>query len=111
MTCRRILDQTVGQPLGNLGGEEAGMRIGDDVELLMEGRDHVWMAVPEAGHRRTAGSVDVAPSVSVEQFDTFAVDGDRHGGIGGTVEDVRHDNLLTCRDFRCVLSAARCSSV
>ena len=72
---RRILDQAIGQLLGDIGREEAGMGIGEPIELLVQRRQHIGMAVAEAGNRGAAGCVDIGFAVAVEQLDALAADG------------------------------------
>jgi hypothetical protein len=50
----RVLDQPVSETLGDIGSEERRMRIGEGVELLVQGGEHRRMAMPEAGHRCAA---------------------------------------------------------
>src|SRR5580692_8628349 len=107
---RRGLDQPVGELFGGLRGEKSGMSVSKLVELLVKRGDHVGMAVAEAGHRGTAGRIDVALAVLVEQFDALAADGDRHFGIGGAVKNMGHDDFLLFLDLRWVLRAAKCPS-
>ena len=77
MPCGRVGDQPVGELLGDLGGEEAGMGIGELVELLVQGRGHRGMAVAQAGHRRAARGVDVALAGGIDDLDALAAGGDR----------------------------------
>src|SRR3546814_10907867 len=44
-------DQEVGQLLHRLVAEEAGMGVGDRIELRLDGVDHPPLAMPEAGDR------------------------------------------------------------
>jgi hypothetical protein len=48
-SSRRILDQAVGQLLGNIRGEEPGMGIGQRVELLVKCCKNIRVAVAETG--------------------------------------------------------------
>ena len=75
--ARRVLDQPIGEPLGGLGGEEGGVGVGERVELPVQGRDDVGMAMAEAGHRRAARGVEIAPAFGVDDLDARAGDGDR----------------------------------
>ena len=43
-----VLDQTVGEAFGGLGGEKGGVRVGELIELLAHGGEHVRMSVAEA---------------------------------------------------------------
>jgi len=56
------------QLLGHLGGEEAGVRISELVELGVHGGEHVAMAVPEARHRRTARCIDVLLARGIQMW-------------------------------------------
>ena len=86
----RVLDEPVGKALGGFAGEEGGVGVGEGVELPVQRRDHVGMAMAEAGHRRSAGGVEIAPAVRVEDLDARASDGDRHDGVRGAMQNVRH---------------------
>ena len=59
---RRLPDQVGGELLGDLGGEEAGVRVGELVDLRMHRGDDVRMPVAEAGDGGAAGGVDVLPA-------------------------------------------------
>ena len=74
---RRILDQRVGQTLGDVGGEEAGVGVGELVDLRMQRGVDVRMAVAEARDRGTARGVDVGAAIRIEQLNALAADGDR----------------------------------
>ena len=89
----RIFDQTIGETFRDFGGEEAGMSVGERVELAMKRRDDFGMAMAEAGHCRAAGCVDIGVAVAVEQFNAAPANGDRHGAIGGAVEDMGHEDF------------------
>jgi hypothetical protein len=73
----RLGDQRVGERLGRLAREEAGMGIGQPVGLILDGLDHGRVAVAEAGDGGTARGVEVAPSLLVD--DMGAVTPDRYG--------------------------------
>src|SRR5580698_6158358 len=45
---RGVLDQPVGQALGDLGGEKGRVRVGQRLELAPHRGQHVWMPVAEA---------------------------------------------------------------
>jgi hypothetical protein len=51
---RRTVDQQLRQFLGHVCREEAGMGVGEFVDLLVHGRDHIGVTVPEARHRRAS---------------------------------------------------------
>jgi hypothetical protein len=85
---RRVLDEAVGEPFGDFGGEEAGMGVGERVELAAQRREHVGMAMAEARHRRAAGGVEIAIAGAVDEFDAGAADGERRRDAGGSVEQM-----------------------
>ncbi len=97
-TVGRMSNEIVGEFLGDVRGEEAGMRVGQLIQLLVKGRQHVRMAVAEAGHGGAARSVDIGLAGGIEEFDALAADGDRHGGIGIAMQKMGHDDLLVERD-------------
>ncbi len=73
---RGVRYQPLGQPLGYLGREEAGVGIGQRVDLRMHGGLDVRMIVPQAGDRGAAGSVEIgAAGVVVDPY-ALAADGD-----------------------------------
>ena len=45
---RGVLDQPVGEALGDFGGEKGRVRVGQRVELLAHGGEHVRMPMAEA---------------------------------------------------------------
>ncbi|MNY09220.1 hypothetical protein D3C86_1421260 [compost metagenome] len=73
---RRIGDQPVGQLFGDFGCEEAGVGIGQRVDLRMHGGLDVRMVVSQAGHRGAAGAVDVGAAGAVVDPDALAAYGD-----------------------------------
>ncbi len=66
------------------------MGVGERVELRVQRGEHVRMTVPQAGHRRAAARVDVAPPVVVEYLDSLAADGHGREAVGGAVEQTGH---------------------
>ena len=101
---RCALDQHLGELLGRLGGEEAGVGIGDAVELRLDGVEHVAVAVPEAGDGRAATGVEIAPALRVHEVHALAAGDDGQVGLGVTGEHVGgfHGCLLgRARDRRC----------
>jgi hypothetical protein len=74
---RRVGAEIGSELLRDRGGEEAGMRIGQSIELLAHGRQNIRVRMPEAGHRGPAGSVDVLVAGSVA--DDHAAAGCGHG--------------------------------
>ncbi len=107
---RRRLDQPIGQFFGNLGREKGGVRIRNRIELLVKRRYDIRMPMPQAGHCRAAGGIDITGAALVEQFDALAADGHGQFRIGGTMKDMGHDDFLLPLGLRCVFSAARCPS-
>ena len=108
-------DQAVGEPFGNLGGEEAGMGIGKPVELLVQGRRHRGMAVAQAGHRGTTRRVDVALAGGVDDLDALAAGRDRQGSADLAMQDMGHafsrPGSLAPRRGRWTPNAESCASV
>ena len=49
------------------------------VELRLDGIDHIGVAVAQARHRRAARRIEIALAGLVDQVDTLAADGARHG--------------------------------
>ena len=66
---RRVLDQPVGQTLGDFGREKGRVRVGQRLELASHRGQHVRMPVAEAGHRRAARCIEVAPTFGVDDLD------------------------------------------
>ena len=88
---RRVLDQPVGQALGDFGREKARVRIGEGVELPPHRGEHVRMPVAEAGDRGAARRVEIAPTLGVDDLDARAGNGDGHHGISGAMQNMGHD--------------------
>ena len=88
--ARGVRDQVVGQLLGDARREEAGVRVGDRIELLVHGGQHVGMGVAEAGHRRAARCVDVLLAGLVRDADAGALGRDRILLVDRAVQDVCH---------------------
>ena len=65
----RAGDQRVGQRLGHFGGEEAGVGVGQTVDLRVHRGQHLGMGVSEARHGRAASGIDVGPALGVEDLD------------------------------------------
>ena len=86
--------QMLGQGLGGLVGEKAGVRKGQAPDLLDHGLDHRRMGVAEAGHRRSARGVEVAFTAAVDQVGPFAGDGQGRCLLRVTMQDVRHARFL-----------------
>ena len=91
---RRVLGEAVGQRLGHVGGEEAGVRVRDRVDLGVHRRQHVGVRVPETRHRGAAARVDVALSLSIDQLDALAGDCDRRRGAKAAMHHMAHVGIL-----------------
>ncbi len=91
----RVLDQPVGQTLGGFGGEEGRVGVGERVQLPMQRRDHVGMAVAEAGHRGAARGVEIAPALGVDDLEAGTRDGDGQDGICSAMQNVRHNGFTS----------------
>ena len=91
---RRVRDQVIGELFRDFRGEEAGVGIGDPVELCAHRRRDVGVAMTETGHGRAAGRVEVFLSVGVDDDDAVAADGHRQRRSQMTVKDVRHSDSL-----------------
>ena len=107
MPGRRRPDQLVGELLGDLGREEARVRVGEAVDLRVHRRQHVGVAVAEARHRGAAAGVDVLLAGGVGDEHAAAGDGDRRRVAEMAVEDVGHGGLSgagigasTCEGYR-----------
>src|SRR5690606_25424048 len=108
---RRAADQMVGQLLGRLGGEEAGMGEGEPVRLFMHGAGHVGMAMAQAAHCRTARSIDVALALRILDVDSFAADRDRIGVVDRAMQDAAAHGILLRRLLgEKVAKASSCAS-
>lgn len=73
----RVGDQAVGQALGDLGGEEAGVRVGQRVDLRMHGGLDVGVVVPQAGNGSAARAVEIGAAGAVIDPHALAAYGDR----------------------------------
>ena len=87
---RRVRDEPVGEPLGGLRGEEGGVGVGERVELPAQRRDDLRVAMAEAGDRRAARGVEIAPALGVDDLDAGAEDRDRQVGVCGAMQNMRH---------------------
>ncbi len=68
-TRRRAVDERIGERFGDVGREEARMRVGNAVDLRVHRREHVRMSMAKARHGRPAARVDVALAVAIDDFD------------------------------------------
>ena len=87
-------DEVLAQLLGDLRGEEAGVRVGELVELGVHGGQHVRVAVPEARHRRAARGIDILLAGGVPDVDALPARG--HGIVvrDRAVQDAGHGVLV-----------------
>ena len=90
---RCVRDQLIRQFLGDLGAEEAGVGVGEAVELCMHRRDDRRMLMSQTRHRRAAACVDVAPPFAVDEKDAFASDSERITMMNLALQDVSHRGL------------------
>ena len=72
-----VLDEAVGEPLGDLGREKRGVGVGQGIELPMQRGGHVRMAMAEAGDGCAAGGVEVTAAVRIEDLEAQTRNGDR----------------------------------
>ena len=91
---RRRPDQPVGELFGDFGREEARVRVGELVGLRVHRRQHVGVAVPEAGNRGAAAGVEVLLAGGVGDEHAAAGDGDGRRVAKVAVEDVGHGGLV-----------------
>jgi len=70
-------DEHFGQLLGCLGGEEAGMRVGDAIDLRVHGGHDVGMAVAQTRHGGAARGVNVRHALCVGDRDAAGARGNR----------------------------------
>src|SRR5690606_9724788 len=90
---RRLCNQRVGERFGDLGGEEAGVRVRQAVDLPVHCGADVRMPMPEAGHGRAARCVDVAAALGVVQPDALPARGDRKAFVEDSMDDASHHLL------------------
>ncbi|MCY1557259.1 hypothetical protein D9M68_940960 [compost metagenome] len=69
------------------------MGIGELADLLADRLDHGCVAVPQAGHGRTAAGIQVALALAVDQVGAVAPDGGRVALGEAAVEYVAHGAL------------------
>ena len=74
-TARLVADESLGQRLCGLGGEEAGMGIGELCHACSRHRlDHARMLMAETGDRGAAGGVENFAAILGNQPDALAAD-------------------------------------
>ncbi len=90
---RRVLDQKVRQRLRRPRSEEAGVREGEIVELRLDRRGYVRIAMSEARHRRPARPVQIPLARLVHQVTAAPGHRDRRLDPGVAGKDVGHGGL------------------
>ena len=90
---RRGPGQLIRERFGRLGGEEAGVRVGQRVDLRVHGREHVRVAVAQARDRGAAARVEILPAGGVGDEHPVAADGDRRRHVEVAMDDVGHSAL------------------
>jgi hypothetical protein len=105
---RRVADQKIGELFGNRGREERRVRIGEAGRLVLKGRDDGRMPVTEARHGSTAGGIDVAAALVVEEMDAGAADRDRRRDPRVAGEDVVHGALRATGSTYVPIAASLC---
>src|ERR1700719_1452814 len=88
---RSVLDQAVSQALGDFGREEGRVRVGQGVELAPHRDQYVRMPMAQAGDRRAARCVEIAPALGIDDLDARAGNRDRHRSVWGAMQNMRHD--------------------
>ena len=82
----------------HLGGEKAGMGIGQTIDLRVHGRQHIRVGMAQAGHGRTPRRVQVALAMGVIEVDPFAANRCGRYLLQLSVHDMGggggHENLL-----------------
>src|SRR5438067_1440462 len=89
-SLRRVRDELVRQFLRNFRGEEARMRIGEPVQLLVHGCQDIRMRMAETRHRRTTRGIDVFLALGVPDGDAPGARGDRVGLADLAMKDMGH---------------------
>ena len=92
----RVGHQVVSQLFLHIGGEKAGVGVGELVNLAVHGRHHIGLGMAQAGDCRTAAGVDIGLARLVEQLHPFAADGDQRNLGQRTMDDVAHARALLC---------------
>ncbi len=90
----RMGREQIGQRLGGLAGEEAGVGEGEPVELGFGRRCHVGVAVPETGDGGAAGAVEIALAGGIDEVAALARHRGLHGGARMAREDMAHQDIL-----------------
>ena len=88
---RSVLDQPVGQTLGDFGREKGRVRVGQRVELPPHRGQYVRMPMAEARDGRAARRVEIAPALGVDDLDARTGNRDRHHGVWRAMQNMRHD--------------------
>ena len=82
--------QLVGERLRRLRGEEAGVRVGQAIDLRMHGRRHRRMAVAQARHGGAAAGIEILLARRIREVNALAGDRDRRRDPEVAVQDVGH---------------------
>ena len=90
---RRQIDQPLGQFLGDIGGEEGGVGIGDAIHLRTHRRHDLGMTMTEAGDGSAARAVDIAAPVIVGDEDALPGDRLRQPASDGAMENPGHQRI------------------
>ena len=102
-TFGRAAHQFLPQFLGHRSGEEAGVGIGQPVDLVMHGGDHVGMTVAQRGHGRTARGIDIAAPLRVADFQAAGGDGDGGRVVQVTMEHMAHGSSFKEQMFHRII--------
>ena len=81
---RRAIHKHFGQTLGRLGCEEAGMGVGDLVELRLDSVKHGPVAMAKARYRRATTGIEIFVAVGIDQPEAVAARDNRQIGLGVT---------------------------
>ena len=85
--------QEIRQRLGGLGGEERGVGVGNRIDLVLDRLYYVGVTVTQAGNRGTAGCVEVALAVLVDDVGPVAGNGAARMHFRVSIKDVIHVRL------------------
>src|ERR1035437_2462625 len=104
----RVCDEPVGEPLRHVGREEGRVRIGELIELGVQGRTHRRVPVAKARHRRTARGIEISATLRVGELEAAATHGDQQRSGDLAVQDMGH---AAARGRQWTLNAASWASV
>jgi hypothetical protein len=103
---RRQPDQPLSQFLGDIGGEEGGVGVGDAVDLRAHRGHDLGMAVTEAGDGGATAGVKVTLAAAIDHGDADGAGDHRRWPAQVAVNDVVHGVLWLPRLPRGTASAA-----